>query len=106
MDIKEINDEIWKLERGRTNYAECQKLAILYIVKNGLQDGLYDAKDNLYSYAPEPEEIKENYILGEFGEVFENAPHQLALDVLEEHMQLIKAVYPKEYAEVIRRLKS
>lgn len=36
IDIKEIDDAIYELEHADTNYANCQKLASLYVVKDHL----------------------------------------------------------------------
>ena len=37
LDLQEINNTIEQLENGDTNFANCQKLASLYIVRDNLQ---------------------------------------------------------------------
>lgn len=99
MDIVEINEEITKLEKADTNYTNCGKLATLYTVKNGL-DIHSKSTQNVgsygYSYASEPE--------SEFIQAFKAAPEQEALQVLDKHMQCIKALYPREYKTILNKL--
>ena len=38
MNIREIEEEIKRLETSKTTYENCNKLAILYTVRNGLAE--------------------------------------------------------------------
>lgn len=93
MDMQEIDDEIYRLEHGDTTWNSCEKLNILYGVKRGMQ--------------PEQENESRAYprkSQSEFVEVFRSIPLEYALNVLDEHMNCIKAVYPKEYHAIIRKM--
>ena len=91
MDIKEIEVEIDKLEQAETNYQNCSKLAVLYTIK----DHFKSKKTAGYSYSA-----------SEFLLAVNEAPLDEALKVIDEHMEAIKLLYPKEYSAVIRKLKS
>lgn len=92
MNIEEINAEILVLEQSDTNYPNCSKLAILYTIRDHLS---HDEKIAEYSYAG-----------SEFLNAFTKAPRELALEVLDEHMEAIKLLHPKEYSAIISKLKS
>lgn len=55
----------------------------------------------LYSMAPEPVETGGS----EFAQAAREAGMSRLLDVLDEHMDCVRAIYPKEYDAVIRRLR-
>lgn len=96
MNMHEIEEEIYRLENGDTSWRTCEKLNILYGVKNGLnkqttQDGIQTS-----SYRAE----------SEFANAFMNAPIEYSMPILEEHFECIKALYPQEYKAIINRLKN
>lgn len=102
MNMHEIDDEIYKLENGDTTWRNCEKLAILYNVKNGLsmtekEKALPMENISAYSY-------KNND--SEFIELFKRANIEDALKILDEHMEIIKAIYPKEYRMIMRKIES
>lgn len=109
MDLNEINAEIAKLEAGGTNYAVCEKLACLYTVRDGLQNGREPErvrKVEEYSYASNPRQIVADEPQSEFSQAAYNVPADVLISVMDEHMEAIRAIYPKEYAAVVERLKS
>lgn len=55
----------------------------------------------LYSMAPEPVETGGS----EFAQAAREAGMSRLLDVLDEHMDCVRAIYPKEYEAVMRRLR-
>lgn len=55
----------------------------------------------LYSMAPEPVETGGS----EFAQAAREAGMSRLLDVLDEHMDCVRAIYPKEYDAVMRRLR-
>lgn len=101
MDIKEVEKEIAELEIGPTTYSACEKLAMLYGVRNGMRKQEPQKEATLppygYSFASEPS--------SEFVEAARVAPFEDFLKVMDEHMEAILAVYPKEYKAVIRKIK-
>lgn len=107
MDLNEINAEIAKLEAGGTNYAVCEKLACLYTVRDGLQNGREPERTrNEYSYASNPRQIVADEPQSEFSQAAYSVPVDALISVMDEHMEAIRAIYPKEYTAVVERLKS
>lgn len=99
INMSEINAEIAALEAGKTTYATCERLSILYNVRNNLEPNQAPSQPTpkYYSYASEPE--------SEFKEVARKADFEHLLHVLDEHMKAIEAMYPREYRSVLRKIK-
>ena len=93
MDLKEIKRESERLEGGATSYATVEKLALLYIVREYL-DGQERTMAE-YSYEAR----------SDFMEAVSGAPLDKVFEILDEHFDAILAIYPKEHAQVIRRIK-
>ena len=91
LDMAEIKDEIERLEQMETNYQNCSKLAILYAI---------------YDRYQKPEKITNNssYAASEFLKVVAAAPLDQVLEIIDEHMDCIKVLYPKEYYAIIKRI--
>lgn len=100
INMDEINAEIAALEAGKTTYATCERLSILYNVRNNLmsnQQPVQLSSGTSYSYASEPD--------SEFKEIARNADFEHLLRILDEHMEAIEAMYPREYRSVLRKIK-
>lgn len=95
MNMQEIDEEIAKLEKGDTTWKSCEKLNILYGVKRGIQPDQETIQERAYSGKNE----------SEFVEAFKSIPINEALAVIDEHMECIKEIFPKEYRNIIKRLK-
>lgn len=106
MDIDEINTHIHKLKCGSTDWQSVEKLAALCTVRDeleeahapetqiqALQPATYAAA---YSTAAEPQ--------SDFVAAASAVPFSGLMKVLDEHMNAIKLVYPKEYELVIRKI--
>lgn len=93
MNIREIEKEIRILEQSKTTYENCNRLAILYTVRNGLT---------------EKPDTKQSYALGssEFLSVSSGKDPARVLQILDEHMDCIKALYPTEYSVLMKRIES
>lgn len=89
IDLNIIDNEIERLEAEEMSYQTCARLADLYSIKDH-----YRPIYSRYSYSQ-----------SEFLQACQNAPYEAVLNVIEEHMQCINALYPKEYAAVIRKIK-
>lgn len=57
-----------------------------------------DVPPAMYSYAAESN-------ISDFAQAVKNAGLEKTLDVLNEHMDCVKTLYPKEYAAILRRLR-
>lgn len=99
MDYEEIRREIQRLEGAGTTYANCEKLAVLYTVMNkaNTPERVSFPAVSEYSYASEPE--------SEFVQAAKSVEQEKLFSVLEEHFEAVKALYPKEYRAVLRKLK-
>lgn len=100
LDLKEIEGEISRLENGSTTYHACEKLSVLYAVRNNL--GIYEDKNqrvynSSYSYANAPK--------SEFMEAVEGKDTASVLEIIDKHMQAIQLVYPKEYDLILQKIR-
>ena len=96
VDMKEVQDEIDKLENcGKTTYSVCEKLSILYNVKDHAEEKPVET-----SYAKEM-----SFAGSEFMEAALKVPQEELVKVLDEHMEAIRIIYPKEYDSIIRKIK-
>lgn len=98
IDLNEVEDEIARLEHGNTTYATCEKLSVLYAVRN---EHTEPRKAQPYSYASAPLSVS-----SEFVQAFQEASPDTALEVLDEHMRAVQILYPKEYKKVLELLKA
>lgn len=92
IDIDEINEEIERLERGATTYSSCEKLSVLYAVRNNAR-----IQDSGYSYAEAPS--------SEFVAAVRSKPFEEVLNILDAHMQSLRIVYPKEYDLILQKIR-
>lgn len=90
MNMNEIEKEIARLEEAETNWDNCEKLHILYAIRQKQA-----VPEKRYSYAR-----------SEFTQIASEVPFEHLMDVLDEHMEAIQLVYPKEYKLIIRKLKN
>ena len=90
MNSDEIRAEIIRLEKEETTYQNCSKLAVLYSVIEHL--GKQEPAE--YSYGE-----------SEFLTVVSQAPLTGVMEILDEHMNAVQVLYPKEYTALIRRMK-
>ena len=95
IDLEEIEREINKLEaRGETTYSMCERLSWLYVVRDHLAP----------PEGREPVTVRASGS-SEFLRIVDGADYSRVLDVLDEHMEALQAVYPKEYNAVIAKLR-
>lgn len=93
IDIDVIEDEIRELEaHGDTTYKLCERLAWLYVVR----DHMLSKKSN--------ETITPMLRGSEFMELASGISYPEFMQVMDEHMETMKLLYPKGYDAVIDRL--
>lgn len=88
-----IEREIIDLEKRDTTYANCERLAWLYIVRYAMQQRIVHEKARAGQMAGSP-----------FLEACSGADITEILRVMDEHMEALRVVYPKEYEAVIRKI--
>ena len=91
IDMNEIEVEIDRLESEELTYANCAKLADLYIIRENFK-GTVDASRSSFGQS-------------EFLQICSNAPIENVLSVLDEHMECIRVLYPKEYSAILRKIR-
>lgn len=88
MDMHEIEDEIKRLEEQNATYDICTRLAVLYSIKDHHQERV-----NVNPRAS-----------SEFIRAISGANLNQALEILDEHFEAIRMLYPKEYETIIKRI--
>lgn len=104
LDMDEIKSEIARLENGNITFSTVEKLAMLYIVQERNSptpepEPIEIQQMPRYAYAAAPTAPKSDFL-----EAVGKVPIEKALDVLDEHMEAIKLLYPKEYKAVINKI--
>lgn len=99
MDMAEIEREIRKVEADRTSWNNCERLAVLYTVR----DHQPEPRPVEYSYAPAAS--VEHYGDSEFLNAVEGVELMPLFRILDEHMSAVAVVFPKEYAAVLRKIR-
>jgi len=96
LDINEVEQEIARLEGGKTTYANCEKLNVLYSIRDHHTSG----RTKMYSYDADPTPVSE------FIYAVQNAPFDGVMRIIDEHMNAIETLYPKEYDSIIRKIRN
>lgn len=101
-DLLETIEECRMVKRPTAS--TCQLMASCYTILDHLFPESSRSADiapvQLYSMAPEPVETGGS----EFVQAARSAGMTRLLDVMDEHMDCIRALYPKEYETIMRRL--
>jgi len=93
LNVDEIDKTILDLEtRHDTSFATCEKLAWLYIVKDHVT-------------LPQTHRNAPQGIGSEFLEVISGKDEEALFGVLNEHIEAVKILHPKEYAALIQKIK-
>ena len=101
MDMREISAEIRRLEQADTNYKNCEKLATLYTVKN---NNMPAPEQGMYSRAQDAPQVVVQEQQSDFVNLASSKDFMQVLGVLDKHMELIAALYPREYEAIMVRL--
>ena len=94
IDLETIEREINALEaRGDTTYSQCERLAWLYIVRDHIR--------------PAREDEKTQDLRGsEFLEECSGRSYPGVMKVLDEHMEALRIVQPREYEAVMAKIRA
>ena len=93
LSIEEVERTILELEKRDTTYATCERLAWLYIVHDHLTQRIVQEKARAAEMEVSP-----------FLAACSGAEIAEILRVMDEHMEALRVVYPKEYEAVIRKI--
>lgn len=94
ISLETIEREIDELEARETSYRVCERLSWLYVCRDHLRPNAQGqgATQQLHG--------------SEFLELASGVSYPGLMRVLNEHMEAIRAVYPKEYESVMARIRA
>lgn len=94
IDLETIEREIKELEaRGDTTYSLCERLSWLYIVRDHI--------------VPSYEDPKTQYMRGsEFLELASGVGYDSLMRIIDEHMDAVRLVQPREYESVMSKIRA
>lgn len=113
IDLREIYDTIDQIKRTGTTVGQAEKLALLYIAADHMEREeagrrIPDDVGKGYSQAAEPEK-KAGHVqiepTSDFLEACNGAKVEDVLRVMDEHMEAIAVLYPKEYEAVVGKIR-
>ena len=93
LSIDEVERTILELEKRDTTYATCERLAWLYIVHDHLTQRIVQEKARAAEMEGSP-----------FLAACSGAEISEILRVVNEHMEAVRVIYPKEYDAVVKRI--
>lgn len=98
ISLDAIETEIYDLEaRGDTTYSICERLAWLYIVRDHIREG----KTGVNALSGN----RTGTLNGsEFLEACSNVDFAELMQILDQHMEAVKVVAPREYQLVMRKI--
>lgn len=96
INLSEIENTILDLEQRDTTYSVCERLAWLYIVRDHLSAPV--------TRTAAERELTEQYSGSDFLQAASGKPVDHVLRVIDEHMEAIRIIYPKEYDAIIQKL--
>lgn len=95
LSVEEVERTILELEKRDTTYATCERLAWLYIVHDHLMQRIVQGKARASVMEGSP-----------FLSACSGAEIEEILRVMNEHMDALRMIYPKEYDAVVKRIES
>ena len=93
LSIEEVERTILELEKRDTTYATCERLAWLYIVHDHLTQRIVQEKARAAEMNGSP-----------FLAACSGADIEEILRVVNDHMDAVRVIYPKEYEAVIKKI--
>lgn len=113
IDLREIYDTIDQIKRTGTTVGQAEKLALLYIAADHMEreEARRRIPDDVvkgYSRAAEPVEKTERVKIeptSDFLEACNGARVEDVLRIMNEHMEAIAVLYPKEYEAVTNKIR-
>lgn len=112
IDLREIRETIDEIKRNGTTVGQAERLALLYIVQEHMEreEAERQNPENVergYSQAaaPEPENVRIEH-KSEFLAACDGSRIEDVLRILDEHMEAIMVLYPKEYKKIISMIEN
>ena len=92
IDMNAVNEEIERLEADDLTYRIAEKLAVLYTIRK--ENGTGVARNRAI-----------NGEQTEFEEIAMRISKQELIEAINEHVEVVRIMYPKEYELIIERMK-
>lgn len=102
LDLNEVQEQINRREMGDTSWANCQALAILYSILDHHSRVTVVQKSSETSGSPSTGDLGTS----EFLQAASGVSIGDLMTVLDEHMEALKVVFPKEYESVISKIRA
>lgn len=103
IDLKIIEETISELEAEDTSFQQCERLSWLYTVRDHIKTPEAPA------YVNEPQSIEERITEhtegSEFMEAASGVSYPALMKILDDHMEAMKVVHPKEYESVMSKIR-
>lgn len=94
ISLETIEREINELEaRGDTTYSICERLSWLYTVRDHLMPTRQDTR------------LTQQLFGSDFLDATSNVPYPMLMSILDEHMEALKLVQPREYENVMAKIR-
>ena len=94
ISLETIEREISELEARETSYKQCERLAWLYVCRDHLMPD------------KSPDKTTQALKGSEFLELASGVSYPALMSVLDEHIQTIRALYPKSYDNLMARIRA
>lgn len=92
IDLETVDREIKELEaRGDTTYSICERLSWLYIVRDHLLPTRDDTTNSMTG--------------SDFLDAASNVSYPMLMHVIDDHMNALRIVQPREYESVMERIR-
>ena len=114
IDLREIYETIDEIRKHGTTVGQAEKLALLYIAADYMEkeEAARNRTENAQNYARAAETESLNRMpmvietsgRSQFLAACDGVLMEDALNILDEHMEAIKVLYPKEYQAIVERL--
>lgn len=110
IDLREIRETIDEIKRNGNTVSQAERLALLYLAADHMEREEKDAQERYvfergYSQAAEllPKTVEVDP-KSEFLSACNGAPIEGVLNVLDDHMDAIAVLYPKEYEAILQKI--
>lgn len=110
IDLQEIEETIGELKRHGNSIQAAERLAMLYIARDYMLRENSEQTMQEYAQAAAPVSMDVTPVTAstrrtsEFLTACDGAPVDGILDVLDEHMEVIRVLYPKEYDAIVEKI--
>ena len=106
IDLREIDETIEELKRHGNSIQAAERLAMLYIARDYMiKEESAPMQEYAQAAAPTSTPARASTKrTSEFLEACDGAPIEEMLEVLDEHMEAIRLLYPKEYDAIVKRI--